>query len=635
MMRPLYFLWSARTLVAIMTMMMEAKCITDIELVVNCSSTTYPDVSCSTPPNTASLDLSHNNVKTISESMFSTLQKLQKLYLQFNQISFVNPLAFQNNPVLEYLDISHNDLPEISALPLTHLPALTYLDISNNAYEVIQLAPSFGSLKHLQRLKLGNSHAVSIQKNPVKVTEELDIKEVHLVAGKIKEYEPGSLEALKNMDLVTLEAENCQEFDKMYLMLSDICNSTKALKLMKLDLRQTSVALFINDTILKSNIKQLILQDLSVSGAYCSVIQYALKSNLEEVIIEGLHAEGICNIALGTFERCHLKKLSVKDIDNEAFLIFEPQPTLNKFMECLTGLSAIHIGESFFPCPMSENLKHLTTLNVSHNYLDDKNMFPHCKMPFPALQSLAIDYNHFEHLVIFGNKISHMKDLANLTASHNKIHLEPQPGTVAWPKSLKRMDLGWNQLSDEVFLYLPETLEMLDLSHNYIDTVTNIQGMKNLADLRLSGNRIKSLNGLRLPPSVLRLYVDLNNITTLSTATVSSFSVTALDFSGNPLHCDCDTEPLIRYCRAMSETKVLGWPSGYRCQTPESLRGETLQQISLPWPSCNRAAFACIIICCCLSLSALCYILYLKLRKRSAYSTLSALRNRNRNQGHT
>lgn len=125
MMRTLHFLRDALTLVVVMmTMMVDVKSFTDAELVVNCSSTTYPDVSCSTPPNTVTLDLSHNNMKAVSEHMFTTLQKLQKLFLQYNQITFVDPLAFQNNPVLEYLDISHNGLPQISALPLTYLQYL-------------------------------------------------------------------------------------------------------------------------------------------------------------------------------------------------------------------------------------------------------------------------------------------------------------------------------------------------------------------------------------------------------------------------------------------------------------------------------------------------------------------------------
>lgn len=489
---------------------------------------------------------------------------------------------------------------------------------------MVKLTPFFSSLKHLQKLKLGNSHAVSIQKDRVRVIGELDIKEVHLVAGQIHKYEPGSLTGFRNMDLMTLEAENCKDFDKIHLILTDICNSTKALKLMKLDMRHTGIVFPFADILLKSSITQIILKDLSVNGVFCQFIRYFLKSRVEEVIIDGLHAEGICSFDLGTFEQCRIKKLSVKDIDNQSFLIFKPQPTLNKFMECLTDLSAINIGEQYFPCPMSENLIHLTTLNVSHNYLDQWNMFPKCTKPFPALQSLAIDYNNFEHLIALGNLITHMKDLVNLTASHNKMHLMPQPVTVTWPENLLRMDLGWNQLHDEVFLYLPETLEMLDLSHNLIYTVTHLQRMRSLVELHLSDNRIKSLNGLHLPLSVLRLDVAQNNITIIDTDTIISLSLTELDFSGNPLQCDCDTELLTTYCNTTSDTKILGWPSGYTCQTPENLRGETLQQISLPWPVCHIEAFVCIIISCCISLSVLCYILYLKL-KRHAYSNLNVV----------
>lgn len=176
------------------------------------------------------------------------------------------------------------------------------------------------------------------------------------------------------MDLVTLEAESC----------SMICYSTKALKLMKLDIRQTGIVFSLSNTLLKSNVTWLIPKDLSVNGAYSSFIRYALKSRSEEVIIDGLHAEGVCLITLGTFERCHLKKLSRRDIDNKAFL-FNPHQTLDTHGVFDKLISNKYIGENIFPCQISENLKHVTTLNVSNNYLDEWNMFPNCKIPFPAL----------------------------------------------------------------------------------------------------------------------------------------------------------------------------------------------------------------------------------------------------------
>lgn len=97
-MRTLHFLRDALTLVVVMmTMMVDVKSFTDAELVVNCSSTTYPDVSCSTPPNTVTLDLSHNNMKAVSEHVHYSTEITEALSsVQSNY--FCRPTGISKQP---------------------------------------------------------------------------------------------------------------------------------------------------------------------------------------------------------------------------------------------------------------------------------------------------------------------------------------------------------------------------------------------------------------------------------------------------------------------------------------------------------------------------------------------------------
>ncbi|XP_062387968.1 toll-like receptor 2 [Sardina pilchardus] len=557
---------SIRPLVAVLALVLsvslvgEVMCFPDTDVTTNCSSTGYPSVPCAAPANTVTLDLSHNHMEKVPAGCFPNLQKLKRLLLQSNRISAVDPNAFQHNPVLEYLDISHNLLPQISALPFTSLPALAYLDISNNAYKDIIVDDSFDPRGNLRSVKLGSSHGITIRRDNIKRAQQLGLKEIHLV-GKINEYEPGSLLALKHMDMLTVDTEYSQDLAKHLLMLIDICNNTKALTVMKIDLLKNNIVFPVHDLLQTASLSRLIAKDVKVNGILCQFLSYFMKSSLEEVDIQNIHGEGQCNMAFGSFDRCRVRTFSLNGIDNMDFLRFHPQPTIPKFMACLTDISAINISTRYFPCELSVALVNLKTLNVSINELTERRLLGDCKEPFPKLQSLAIDHNMFEHLGILGNKTAHMKDLVNFTASYNSIHLEPQTVSINWTKSLIRLNLRGNQITGEAFLFLPQTLEMLDISYNIIHTIPNLQMMNNLRELFLSGNKIMTLHNVLLPSSVRLLRVDRNNMSIVSEATIRSLNVTQLDFSGNPLHCDCDTLQLAQFCRDSSQTEILGWPS--------------------------------------------------------------------------
>lgn len=130
-MRRLHFPRNAMTLVLMMmVMIVDVKSFTDTELMVNCSSTIYPDTSCSIPPNTITLDLSHEGCI--------------KAYVHCSMEITEAPSSVQSSMFCRRTGISEQPsfriAYQIFALLLTYLPALTYLDL-DNVSEVVQLAP--------------------------------------------------------------------------------------------------------------------------------------------------------------------------------------------------------------------------------------------------------------------------------------------------------------------------------------------------------------------------------------------------------------------------------------------------------------------------------------------------------------
>ncbi|XP_066548583.1 toll-like receptor 2 [Amia ocellicauda] len=565
------------------------------ETVVNCSAQNYPSKPCSFPPDTTTLDLSHNNIEKILRQDFSGIRQLKKLYLQFNQINNVDPLIFQDNPELEYLDISNNQLLEISALPFTNLPVLKHLDISNNPYDNIQLGDTFALLRHLQVLKLGNPDIVSFGKDSFQGLSGLALKEFHLITGDFREYEPRSLKVLHDLEKITLEVNMWQNIDVLLTMGKDIVNSTKALKLANLDLLRIEKVIPIYDIFLNSDLKSFTLQNISTDGNYCTpLLTVILNSRIEELTLDTLHTKANCTPIIHSFEKVMLKRFSLKNLDNPKFIFFLPQPTMKKFLEKVQAISVINCGMFFLPCLISDSLLSMETLDLSNNTLQEETLFPRCNKPFPALKSLVIDTNTFLNLSELGNYTSHMKYLVNFSASDNKIVIGSQYA-INWTRSLKRLNLRGNQLSDDVFMYLPDTLEVLDISYNAISVIANVKKMNNLVELYLSGNKILSLADLSSLSSLRLLYVDRNKITGVTVEELSAIHLTELKFSYNPFDCNCNIRYLSRYCQSTS-VAIVDWPKGYRCETPESLKDRELQSVSIPWASCNKGAFACIML---------------------------------------
>ena len=116
--------------------------------------------------------------------------------------------------------------------------------------------------------------------------------------------------------------------------------------------------------------------------------------------------------------------------------------------------------------------------------------------PPAAVQTLGLDHNRICDAGLAG--IAAFSGVQQLRLSHNFLAQSLRP-LGASLRALVRLDLSHNELGAralEGLLPLAPTLQDLDLSHNALDRVGPLAGMLALRSLKLSHNRLTSLEGL-------------------------------------------------------------------------------------------------------------------------------------------
>ncbi|VFV31472.1 leucine-rich repeats and [Lynx pardinus] len=210
------------------------------------------------PPDTASLDLSHNRLSNWNISLESqTLQEVKMNYNELTEIPYfgeptsnitqlslihnlipeINAEAFQFYPALENLDLSSNIISEIKTSSFPRMQ-LKYLNLSNNRITILEagcfdnlsssllvvklnrnrismIPPKIFKLPHLQFLEL--------KRNKIKVIEGLtfqgldSLRSLKMQRNGISKLKDGAFFGLDNMEELELEHNNLTEVNKGWL----------------------------------------------------------------------------------------------------------------------------------------------------------------------------------------------------------------------------------------------------------------------------------------------------------------------------------------------------------------------------------------------------------------------------------
>ncbi|XP_040943998.1 receptor-like protein 1 isoform X2 [Gossypium hirsutum] len=457
------------------------------------------------------LDLSWNNIESISNQGFQLLSRLNNLEtLDLSRNSFKNSILFHmrnlsslktlrlsgnqlkgrldhiqglnNLTNLKYLDLSWNDIESISNKDGTQwrLTNLEELDLSGNLFRNNTISFPQG-LSSLKSLTLYNNHLQG-SLDTTGLSNLTNLKKLDLSGNQIESFQTFK-DGGRKLELTHLEE---LYLDGNHFNTSVFASLNKLSNLKSLSISENQLKGSIDMKDLEAFIKLREL-DMSYNELRDFVIHQELNvsSNVEELYLD--HSTLNTNILQGIGVLSSLKTLSLYDC----------------------GL----IG----PLPNHGwcDLRNLEVLDVRWNALE--GMLPHCFSNLTALRELDISGNHFQIPLSFA-PFANLSNLKALLSNENKMVTEPsfytsipkfQLEVISLPKCITSQQLSCKL---PTFLYYQYDLRYVDLSHNnFSGTVPTwlLENNTKLEDLILKGN---SFTGPLTLPSAPNSKVSLIDI---------------------------------------------------------------------------------------------------------------------------
>ncbi|KAL3887313.1 hypothetical protein ACJMK2_027255, partial [Sinanodonta woodiana] len=230
----------------------------------------------------------------------------------------------------------------------------------------------------------------------------------------------------------------------------------------------------------------------------------------------------------------------------------------------------------------------LQTLDLSFNSLSGSDMNQNTFANMSALKELILDHNPLQIIQRIGFSDFKLPSLRNLSLSHCEvIQLE---NSVIGFKTLNTLNLSWNHLNSTSIMDLPIIIigdfNTLDLSHNEITKLdeNNFPAVYGLKNLILDHNSITHLNLFYVTMyQIQTISFRYNDIRTLENTSLhwDLTTLQTIDFTGNPIVCDCNISWLLVEPRVRSKTVIIV------CDSPYVLRGRDLFNLTLRDINCT------------------------------------------------
>ncbi|XP_060102416.1 toll-like receptor 3 [Heteronotia binoei] len=432
----------------------------------DCSHLKLKEIPSDLPTNITTLDISHNQLRTLPPANLTKYNQLLYLDAGFNTISKLQPELCQNLHLLKGLNLQRNQLHILSDNVFTYCTNLRELNLGFNIIAIRK--DSFKSLKNLKSLDVSHNGLSSTKLGSQQQLESL--QELVMSQNKITE--------LKKEDFLFLSNSSLQILDLSSNPLTEIypgCFHAIG-KLFGLNLNKVQLG--------PNRMEKLSLELSSTSIQNLSLSQVQLSR--------------ISNLTFNGMQRTNLTILDLSNnymtvIENGSFVWFKSLQTLNLennkiaslFSHSLDGLSNINylnlrnsinkkIDDFAF-----QSLKHLETLIM------DENTFPEItpktftgleNLKYLSLSKCAITLGTIKR-TITNRTFSSLTDspLQFLNLTRTKI-TDIQAGAFSWLGELKTLDLGINEISQDLtgqeFQGL-SSIETIYLSYNNLLTLTS------------------------------------------------------------------------------------------------------------------------------------------------------------------
>ncbi|GAB0100572.1 Toll-like receptor 6 [Sergentomyia squamirostris] len=546
------------------------------------------------------LDLSMNNMWSLPENLFCTLNGLLFLNISGNRLQDVNDLGFRDKSLpggkdevtsaptspplkgpqcnldIESLDVSFNHFILLPANGFGTLKRLRNLKLNGN--EVSMVADrALGGLKNLQLLDMSSNKIVALPSDLFRDPAH-SIQEVYLHNNSISVLAPGlfaNLDQLQALDLgsnqLTSTWINRNTFAGLIrLVLLNLSNNritklepeifSDLYTLQILNLRYNQLETIAADTfspmnnlhtLLLSHNKIKYLDAYSLNGLYVLSLL-----SLDNNILAGVHPEAFRNCSalqdlnlsaneLVTVPSALKDMRLLKTVDLGENGIGTIEEGAFRGMNNLYGLRLIDNRLENITRSAFKDLPSLQILNLAHNNI--KFIEPGTFEMTASIQAIRVDGNQ---LVDISGLFTNVVSLLWLNISDN--HLESFDYALI-PAGLQWLDLHKNELTELSNRYGLEShlrLESLDASFNRIQKVGPNNIPNSIGLLFLNDNLVTAIepHTFMHKPNLTRVDLYANQITGLELKALRLLpvppakSLPEFYIGGNPFVCDCNID---------------------------------------------------------------------------------------------
>lgn len=479
-------------------------------------------------PNLKLLDLSHNNIESLSPAIFSNLGKLLELNLANNGMTFIADRALEGLLSLSVINLSENRLNSLPPELFSEAKNVKEINLSNNSLNV--LAPGiFNDLHQLVSLDLSHNQLASEWINGLTFQGLDNLVILDLSHNHINKLDSGTFKGVKNLQALRLQENRISSLpDNMFLEMSKLTTLTLSNNLLR-KIDATTFSGLTSLAILSLDYNQIAeihdeafrnvnssLQDLHLNGNKLLRVPAALVSvpHLKTLDLGENHISVIENMSFTAMTELFGLRLienNIEHVTRETFRKLVSLQILNLSRNKIRSVEA----DAF------ENNQNLRAIRLDGNYLREITGL------FSKLQNLVwlnISDNQLENfdyaliptglhwLDIHANKISELG---------NYFEIESQ-------LSLSTFDASANRLTEITGSSIPNSVEMLYLNDNLITKVQSYTFFKkpNLTHVDLFGNKITTLD-----PNALRI-----------SAVPEGRDLPKFFIGGNPYQCDCNLD---------------------------------------------------------------------------------------------
>ncbi|NXY82608.1 TLR22 protein, partial [Alcedo cyanopectus] len=565
----------------------------DATQLCNCSSMGLDFIPLGLTDRITVLNLAHNRIRQIRAQDLQQAVNLRTLLLQSNQISSIDQDSFRSLGKLELLDLSNNSLAHLSPEWFGPLLSLQHLYLQGNSYRDLGESSPFSSLRNLSSLRLGNPWFSTIRQGNFESIELLEMLWIN--GGRLSQYEPGSLKSIKKINHMILNLRNATVFSAI---VRDLVHSVMWLEVRKIAFNMPAemqlLRVLSSCLAKKITFKQTLLTDATVPKIV-GILEDMPKLVEVELIDCKLMGTGQWKLQIHANQSQTLKVLTIKKLTIEKFYLFTDLQSVEGLVSLLTKVTVENTKVFLVPCSLSQNLLSLEYLDLSSNLLGDQSLdHSACQGGWPSLRTLNLSQNSLSNLEMTSKSLSRLTNLIFLDISQN--NFGEIPDACEWPKTLKFLNLSNTQIP-KATACIPPTLEVLDVSGNNLREFT-LQ-LPFLQELYLTKNHLKALPGAAPIPSLAVLSVRRNKLISFSREELESFKqMEQLDASDNNFICSCEFLSFIQQQASVGQVLV-GWPEGYICDSPLSVRGQQVGGARLSLLECHRTlvvSLSCVLV---------------------------------------